>query len=221
MKKILILILLTVICYSSKLSAQDKPHFWDDVQTIKKYDKIYNPPTNPIVFIGSSSIRKWDNLERTFADYVVMNRGIGGAVVNDITYYINDILFPYNPRQIVIYVGENELPDPTATPDSIFNRTKRLLKVIRAKLPEVPIAYISIKPSPVREKFVNKAAEANKLIKNYLASEKNIVYIDIFGSMLTTEGKTRPELFVEDMLHMNLQGYEIWTKAVKPRLLKR
>src|ERR1700761_2131908 len=79
--------------------AQKQPNFWDDVQTIKKYDQLYAPPANPVLFVGSSSIRKWDDAERVFADYKVLNRGIGGAVINDITFYLNDIVFKYNPRQ--------------------------------------------------------------------------------------------------------------------------
>ncbi|GAA3944339.1 GDSL family lipase [Chitinophaga oryziterrae] len=219
MKKLLLLVFLIIA--GETLSAQNKPVYWEDVQTIKKYDQMYEPPYQPILFIGSSSIRKWNDLERTFADYVVLNRGIGGAVVNDITYYLNDIVFPYHPRQIVIYVGENDLPDEQSTADSVLNRTKRLIEGIRAKLPEISILYISIKPSPSREKYQPKAIEANRLIREYLKEDKNITFIDVFSLMLTPEGKLRPELFVGDMLHMNGQGYKIWRAAVEPYLLKR
>ncbi|MBN9296344.1 MAG: GDSL family lipase [Filimonas sp.] len=217
MKKISIL--LCCFAYITLANAQEKPRFWDDVQTIKKYDKMYAPPANPILFIGSSSIRKWDDLERTFAPYVVMNRGIGGAVTNDITYYLNDIVFPYNPRQIFIFVGENDLPDSATNGDSIFARTKVLLNSIREKLPEVPIGYISLKPSPVRDQFRPKAIRANALIKEWVATQKNVTFIDIFTPMMK-DGNSRPELFVKDMLHMNSLGYAIWRAAVEPLLLK-
>jgi len=218
---LIILSVLSVICLMAQLSAQEKPRFWDDVQVIKQYDKLYAPPAHPILFIGSSSIRKWEDMERTFADFVVMNRGIGGAVVNDIIYYTNDIVFPYQPRQIVIYVGENDIVDDATAADSIFVRTKQLLQIIRLKLPEVPIVYISIKPSPSREKYIGKAIAANTLICNYIQTEKNIRFIDIFHPMLNAEGKPMPELFQKDMLHMNLKGYAIWRKAIKPLLLRK
>jgi lysophospholipase L1-like esterase len=219
MKKVLILIFLIITVQT--LSAQNKPLYWDDVQTIKRYDEMYEPPYQPILFIGSSSIRKWNDLERTFADYVVLNRGIGGAVVNDITYYLNDLVFAYHPRQIVIYVGENDLPDENSTADSVLNRTKRLIEGIRAKLPETSILYISMKPSPSRQKYQPKAIEANGLIREYLKADENITFIDIFSLMLTPEGKLRPDLFVGDMLHMNGEGYKIWRAAIAPYLLKR
>lgn len=200
------------------LSAQIAPPFWDDVQTIKRYDNMYHAPDRPILFVGSSSIRMWNSLQIAFGNQNVINRGIGGAVFGDITYYLNDIVFPYNPRQIVIYV-ENDLPDETASAEIILERFIKLYSGIRAKLPEVPIAYISMKPSPSRDKFQQKAIESNKLIKEFLAKEKNTAYIDIFTPMMK-DGKSRPELFVKDMLHMNADGYAIWEKAVRPYLLK-
>nr|WP_199157904.1 GDSL-type esterase/lipase family protein [Pedobacter sp. ASV2] len=200
--------------------AQKKPAYWDDVQAIKHYDAMYKAPVNPVLFVGSSSIRKWDDLTQVFAKYNGLNRGIGGAVINDITFYLKDIVFPYQPRQIVLYVGENDLPDEKVTPDTVLNRTINLYKSIRAKLPNIPIVYISIKPSPSRDKFRAKAIASNRLIEKYLAGQQNVVFVDIFKPMLTKTGALRPELFLEDMLHMNAQGYAIWRKAIEPKLIK-
>jgi lysophospholipase L1-like esterase len=205
--------------FTVMVSAQTTPRYFDDVQTIKKYDQMYQAPAHPIVFVGSSSIRKWDGLQVAFGNYNIINRGIGGAVTNDIAFYLNDIVFPYEPRQIVIYVGENDLPDVRATADTILNRTKKLYKMIRAKLPTAPIAYISMKPSPSRDQYQEKAKAANTLIRNFLSKEENTDFIDIFSPMIK-DGKSRPELFVEDMLHMNAKGYAIWEAAVRPYLLK-
>jgi lysophospholipase L1-like esterase len=148
-----------------------------------------------------------------------MNRGVGGEIIDDCIFYLDDMVFAYKPRQIVLYVGENDLPNEKNTADSVFNKTVVLYKLIRAKLPETPIVYISFKPSPSRDKYQQKAATANKMIQQFLAKEKNTVFVDIYTPMLK-DGKSRPELFVGDMLHMNQQGYDIWDKAVKPYLLK-
>ncbi|HEY8957905.1 GDSL-type esterase/lipase family protein [Chitinophaga sp.] len=217
---------LTVVCFvllniTGSLFGQSPLRFSKDVNTIREFDKMYAAPEHPILFVGSSSIRKWDDLERNFSRYVVLNRGIGGAETNDITYFANDIIFPYHPRQIVIYVGENDLTNEAATADTLLQRFKILYTTIRSKLPEVPIVYISMKPSPSREKFFGKAKQANALIRDYISREKNIRYVDIFSLMLDKAGKPRRELFVQDMLHMNKDGYAIWEKAVQPLLLKR
>lgn len=219
MKKIFLTFLFSQLILLTAL-AQSKPNFWDDVQTIKKYDKMFQPPANPVLFVGSSSIRKWDDLPQVFAKYNALNRGIGGAVINDITYYLNDVVFPYNPRQIVLYVGENDLPDSKTTADSVLNRTIKLFNSIRAKLPNVPIVYISIKPSPSRDQFRDKAVASNALIKDFLSGQLNTKFVDVFKLMLTKDGKNRPEFFVGDMLHMNAAGYAIWKKAVEKHLIK-
>ena len=221
MKRSLLLACFVLLNCSGYLFAQSPQRFEKDIRTIRSFDKIYTPPAHPILFVGSSSIRKWDYLQQTFGSYVVLNRGFGGAVLNDVTYYANEIIFPYEPRQIVIYVGENDLPEKTATADSVLNRFKVLYATIRSKLPTVPLIFISMKPSPSRAAFFDKARESNALIKSFLANEKNTVYVDIFSKMLDKAGNPRKELFLGDMLHMNLQGYAIWEKAIKPYLLRR
>ncbi|WP_309640954.1 GDSL-type esterase/lipase family protein [Flavobacterium sp.] len=220
MKKITFLHILSILFCTSLLFSQDASRFQNDIQTIKQYDKIYAPPKEPILFIGSSSFRLWNDLERTFADYAVLNRGIGGAVIKDITYYIDDLITPYKPRQIFIYVGENDIANE-ATSETVLKDTKHLLTLIRERLPNAPIVYISIKPSPSREKYLTKVIEANKLIRDYIATQKNIHFIDVYSLMLTPEGKSKPELFREDNIHMNNLGYDIWIKEIKPYLLKR
>jgi lysophospholipase L1-like esterase len=206
---------LTIIC-----TTQEKNRYDADIATIKAYDKIYETPTGQIVFTGSSSIRKWNNLQAAFGVYNVINRGIGGAVIDDIAYHLNDLVFTYKPRQIVLYVGENNLPDETQTPEIILNKTVALYKAIRAKLPQVPIVYIGMKPSPSRDKYQQKCKAANDLIEKFIATEKNTVFVDVFTPMLVN-GKSRPELFVGDMLHMNKEGYTLWEKLVQPFLLKQ
>jgi lysophospholipase L1-like esterase len=218
MKKYLILLLFLGFAVNTSF-AQSKPPFFDDVQTIRNYDKMFKPPVHPILFVGSSSIRKWDDLQIVFGSYNILNRGIGGAVISDIKYYLKDFIFDYEPRQIVLYVGENDVVSPNENADTILNRTVNLYKSIRAKLPDVPIVYIAMKPSPSRDQFREKTIAANNLIRKFLATQKNVVFVDVFSLMLK-DGHSRPELFVNDMLHMNQQGYDIWDKAVKPYLLK-
>lgn len=196
-----------------------KPPFWDDVQVINKFDGMFTAPQHPIVFTGSSSIRKWDDVEYTFAEYKALNRGIGGAVTNDIIRYLNDIVFKYQPKQIVMYVGENDLINKKATVDSVYNRTMTLYEAIRAKMPEVPILYIGMKPSPSRENIMPMELEFNARIKAFFATQKNTVFVDVYPLMLDN-GKLRPELYVGDKLHMTKLGYAIWEKAVKPYLIR-
>ena len=206
-----------LLLWFGTVSSQETYRFAADVKTIKAFDAIYPPTDDPIVFVGSSSIRRWSGLQEVFGTFNVMNRGIGGAVTDEITHYLDELVIDYAPRQVVIYVGENDLPDQTA--EAIFEKTEVLFQAVRQRLPEVPVAYIAIKPSPVREQFVDKAREANRLIEALVEQDGNAVFVDVFSPMLTVDGKCRPELFVSDMLHMNADGYAIWREVIAPYLL--
>jgi lysophospholipase L1-like esterase len=215
MNKLLIVIfanLSFVIAYG-----QGDAPYAEDVRVIKHYDNMYPQPKNPILFVGSSSIRLWIDFNEKFAKYGAINRGIGGAVLKDIAYYADDLIFRYAPRKIVLYVGENDLPSETTTADSVLNRTVKLYNTIRAKLPAVPIIYIAMKPSPSRDQFQAKAMAANNLVKNFLGGQKNVTFLDIYTPMLK-DGKSRPELFLDDRLHMNEKGYAIWEKKLNRHL---
>jgi lysophospholipase L1-like esterase len=217
MKRVLSILGLIVIFSNACLAQSDVP-YQDDIEVIRKYDNIYPRPKNPILFVGSSSIRLWIDFNKKFGKYGALNRGIGGAVINDITYWANDLIFKYEPRKIVLYVGENDLPQASTNADSVLNRTMKLYKLIRSRLPSVPIIYICPKPSPSRDQFQAKAKAANELVKKFLGTESNVTFLDIYTPMLHN-GNSRPELFLEDMLHMNEKGYAIWEKKMR-KLLK-
>ena len=209
----------TFFLISLNLSAQDTPPFWDDIQTIKAYDKIYAAPENPILFIGSSSIRLWVGFNKTFRDYTVLNRGVGGEVTSDTDRYLEDLVFPYHPKQVVIYVGENDV-FKAKDGEEIFESFKKLYAHLRTGLPSVPVLYLALKGSPSRKEHLPKVIAANSLIQQFIQKEKNIIFLDIFHPMLDSQGNMQPNLFKEDMLHMNASGYKIWNKILLPHLLK-
>jgi len=198
----------------------DQP-FWSDIQAFKRQDSISFPPKNEILFIGSSSFTKWTDVQDYFPGYTIINRGFGGSTLLDQLRYEKDIIFPYHPKQIVIYCGENDLASSdSVTAENVFERFLSLYNDLTIKLPGVSIAFISLKPSPSRRHLFLKMRKANKLIKDYLSTEKNSVFIDIHQPMLGTNGEPMPEIFLEDSLHMNAKGYAIWQKEIQRYLLK-
>lgn len=219
MKKFLIFI--TLFFTLHQLQAQTSPAFWQEIVSFKKKDSAQMPPTNAILFVGSSSFARWQDVGHYFPGYTIINRGFGGSSLPDVIRYTYDIVLPYQPKQVVIYCGENDL----ASSDSIsaievLNRFKTFFGMIRTNLPSANIAFVSIKPSPSRATIQNKVKAANTFIKKYIASQKNAVFIDIYDAMLDTKGQMREELYVGDRLHMNPTGYLIWQKAIAPYLLK-
>jgi len=219
MKKIF-LALCVLIC-SSLFAQNTKPAFWNDIQQFRKQDSVQPPPSNAILFVGSSSFTRWTDVQNYFPGYTIINRGFGGSTLVDVLHYEEDVIFKYNPKQILIYCGENDFASSdTITPTTVFNRFKTLFSEIRTVYPKVPIAYISMKPSPSRWNLRDKFMTGNHLIENYLKKQKNAQFISVWKPMLGSDGKPKKELFVEDNLHMNAQGYAIWQKIIQPTLVK-
>jgi len=197
----------------------DQP-FWNDIQNFKKQDSVSFPPKNAILLIGSSSFTKWTDVQDYFPGYTIINRGFGGSTLLDEIRYVNDIVFPYQPKQIIIYCGENDLASSdTVTASMVLDRFKQLFQMMRDKS-EAPIAYISMKPSPSRRHLFPKMREGNQLIKDFLATQKNTAFIDVHQKMLDLTGEPISEIFLDDSLHMNAKGYAIWQKEIQPYLLK-
>jgi lysophospholipase L1-like esterase len=203
------------------VKAQNTP-FYSEIQQFKKQDSIHFPPKHAILFLGSSSFRKWQDVQKYFPGYTIINRGFGGSTIPDAIYYADEIVFPYDPKQVVIYEGDNDLASSDKiTADSVLNRFEKLFSLIRKHLPNTSIAFVSIKPSPSREMLMPEMQEANSMIKKFLSRQKNAAFIDVYHAMLNKDGTPDKSLFIEDELHMNDKGYHVWQKIIKPYLLKK
>jgi lysophospholipase L1-like esterase len=179
------------------------------------------PPANQILFIGSSSFAMWKDVQNYFPSHPIINRGFGGSSLPDLIRYANHIIFPYQPKQILIYCGENDLAaSDTITPSIVLDRFKQLFFLIRSGLPTVPVVYISIKPSPSRQYLMTKMLATNRRIKKYLKKKKRTSFVDVYHKMLDTDDMPLENIFLEDHLHMNATGYAIWQKTIEPYLLK-
>lgn len=176
------------------------------------------PPKQATLFVGSSSFRMWENMQEMFPDQQIINRGFGGSNLLDLQRYLEDIVLPYYPKQIVIYAGENDIASDTVSAQDVLQRFDQVFTSIRQKLPEVPITFVSIKPSPSRRKYMPEMQEANALIRRYLLQKQHTSYVDVYPLMLTQQGRPRPDIFIADSLHMNQSGYRIWQKAIEPHL---
>ena len=216
-KAILFFLIWTTVSF-----AQDqKPAFWDDIQAFKKQDSLSFPPKNAILFVGSSSFTMWKDVQTYFPGYIIINRGFGGSSLPDVIRYTKDVIFPYYPKQIVIYCGENDLAaSDTVTAKLVFNRFMQLFTIVRNQFPKAKVTYISMKPSPSRQLLLSKMISGNEMIKKYLSSKKGTSYVDVYREMIDDEGKPRTDLFLDDNLHMNKTGYAIWQKSIEPHLLK-
>lgn len=214
-----------------ELYVEDKLHFseagydvvtsairWQkDILAFAKKDAEKAPPENPIVFTGSSSIVKWKTLAEDFPGLPVMNRGFGGSEVFDSFNYAHLTVIKYKPRQVVMYAGGNDI-NAGKTPQRVFADFKAFVAKVWAALPECRICYISNAPNPKRWSMIDQMIEASGLIEEYTKTDKRLQFINVYPHMLGADGKPKPDIFVEDQLHMNANGYVIWKAVVGPYL---
>lgn len=194
--------------------------FINEIKAFRRTDSIATPPKNAILLIGSSSFTNWKDVADYFPNHTIINRGFGGSSLPHMILYADDVIFKYNPKQIIIYCGENDLTGgPSITADTILERVKKLHQLIRSRYKKVPIAYISMKPSPSREKYLETMQMANALIKTFMEHQKKSSYIDVYHSMLDANGNILTHIFLSDKLHMNAEGYKIWQGIIEPYLL--
>lgn len=217
MKKTFALLFTFLMLFTFK--AQDKPAFWNDIEYFKQINKDNPPPKDAILLIGSSSFTMWKDVSDYFPGKKIINRGFGGSNLNDLNFYSDELLKPYSPKQIIIYCGENDFAgNEKLTARQVFNRYKNFYAEIRKYYPTIQVDYISIKLSPSREKLWPKFIATNSMIKRFMDKKKTADYIDITKAMNDENGLTRKDLFLEDMLHMKPNGYEIWATEMKPFL---
>ncbi|MBX9891447.1 MAG: G-D-S-L family lipolytic protein [Chitinophagaceae bacterium] len=195
--------------------------FANEIAAFRKQDSLAMPPKKAILLVGSSSFRLWDNWQDYFPGRKMINRGFGGSSLPDVIRYADDVIFKYRPKQIIIYCGENDFAaSDTVSVPTVVERFKTLFGMIRAKYKRVPVAFVSMKPSPSRQKFLTKYLAANAAIKDFLAAQKRTAYIDVYTPMLQPDGNVMTDIFKADNLHMNAKGYAIWKQVMEPYLLQ-
>lgn len=215
--KLKLILLLAAFATSAKVFAQRGFPFDNEIRDFKHQDSLNFPKPDGILFIGSSSIRLWSDLEQRFPDKPIIKRGVGGSELSQLVkYYTPYILFPYHPRKIFIYDGENDIAGGR-TADSVFHDFRTLWTMIHTNLPGARIYFMSIKPSPSRIQYLAAMIKANQLIAAYLKDKPNSLYIDV-DEVLYKEHTAAPDssLYRGDYLHLNSLGYDRWQKVLEP-----
>lgn len=223
----------------NQINAQQKPttfklgfseKFYDDldfvnrfpseIEAIKQKQKDKAKIANlDVLFVGSSSIRGWRSVYEDMSPLKVLNNGFGGATIRDILYHYDIVVKPFKAKKIVLYV-ENDISINTKVElHELFDLFRVFANKVENDFPDSKLYLVSFKPSPARKNLEYKQVVINELLKGYARKKANIEYIDIASPMKASYG-TDTTLFLNDKLHMNRKGYEIWIKVIKPELLK-
>ncbi|RRQ47536.1 G-D-S-L family lipolytic protein [Maribacter algicola] len=205
-----LIFLITNFC----LSAQEKPAFEEEVMVLtQKNDSLWDPNKETIVFTGSSSIRKWDNLQASFPEHQVINAGFGGSQAHDLLYYLDTLVIRYNPSKVFIYEGDNDI-SAKKRPREIIGTTRTIIDKLKGQNPEMQIVLISAKPSISRWNLRGKYKRLNRKFERLSKRDEALLYVDVWNPMLNGK-EVKKDIFVSDGLHMNQKGYDIWFHAMQ------
>ena len=186
-----------------------------EIRAFESADRASMPAPGGIVFVGSSSIRLWKSLAADFPGLPVLNRGFGGSTFPEANHYVARTVLRYRPRTVVLYEGDNDIA-LGRSPQQVLADYRQFVRLVRDSLPNARIVFIAIKPSPSRWKLVDLQREANRLVRDLVATDTLLSYVDVFEPMLGANRRPQPALFVADSLHMTPAGYAIWRTQVAP-----
>ena len=205
---------------ASDIPDPDPARFAAEIRAFEAWDRQNSVPRDAVLFVGSSSIRMWhDSLEYDMAPLPVIARGFGGSTMIDALNYADRVVIPRRPRAIVLYEGDNDVGHYGVSPERVTELFETFVQKVHASLPETKIYFVAIKPSPSRWEHWPAMQKTNEMIRAVCEGDPLLHYVDIASPMLGEDGTPRTEIFLEDMLHLNREGYLIWKQVVRSALM--
>ncbi len=205
--------------YAFAAPAHDFSKWEKEISAFERMDQTNPPPKRALLFIGSSTIRFWSTLPTDFPKQKIINRGFGGSQIEDATHFADRIVFPYEPRMVFLRAGGNDLWAGKSV-EQVFDDFKNFVEAVQAKLPKAEVVFISLSPSIARRKQADKEKQLNEMVQDYVGHHRGLKYIDTYSLLLGADGQPRPELFREDKLHFNAEGYKLLVERVRPFVSK-
>jgi len=191
--------------------------FEKNVLAYEAADRAAPPPQGAILLAGDSQFYRWKTLHDDLPGYTIVNRGIDSFQLHDLNHYVDRLVLPHRPRMIILHVGGNDVHNGKS-PEHLLADFQTFVTKVRAALPGVPIAFSSLTPGPGRWEEADRRRAANQLLKQYIATQPGLLFIDLWDAMLTAGGQPREDLWVEDRVHPNHAGYLLRVQIMRPLL---
>ncbi len=183
------------------------------VEQMLQKDAQNPPPKEGVLFAGSATIAGWD-LKHYFPEYRTINRGLGGSMISETTYYTDQLIVPFKPSTIVYYSGDNDTAYGVPT-DMIAANFREFVAKIHAALPDTQMVVLSIRPSIARLAVWDAVVAANRQLKAIAAKDAKLQFVDLTPMLITADGQPRGELLREDHHHLNQAGFDLVSPVVK------
>lgn len=193
-----------------------------EISELEKLDREQPDPPNSILFVGSSSIRLWKSMAEDMSPWPTIRRGYGGAKFTDLVVFAERLVAKHDYRALVVFVA-NDITggEGDRTPEEVLALYQLFVKLVRQSHPDKPIFFIAITPNSKRWSEWSRIERANLLIQQYTATDSKLHFIETAKHYLGDDGKPRDDLFTEDKLHQNSDGYKQWATIIKKALAEK
>lgn len=192
----------------------------DQIETLQARAASDSISDIDVMFFGSSSIRLWKGLEEMMSPLRVVNRGYGGATVRDIHYNYPAIMAHYKPKAFVVFCDNDIAGNANdLTTGEVLDHYRLLFQRLDQDYPGTPVFFLSWKYSELRAGLRDKQRIVNHLIEEYASISDQVTFVDVNSLLLDKDGDVNPALFEKDNLHINRDGYLLWTSVLKPQLM--
>lgn len=193
---------------------------WEkEIQKYEALDQKSTDPADGILLIGSSSIRRWDSAPEDLAPFRVIPRGYGGAKYSDLAVFAERLITPHDFRAVVVFVGNDISGKETdATPEAVERLVRHVVGIAREHRPDASVLLVEVTPTRSRYDAWPKIRQLNAMLREVCFTEPNVHFVATAETFLTHDNQPRENLFVDDQLHLNKEGYDIWGKIIRDRL---
>ncbi len=189
------------------------PERWKSrVEQTLKQDAEHPPKQGAVMFVGSATIAGWD-LKHYFPELETINRGIGGSMISETTYYADQLIVPYKPSTIVFYSGDNDTAYGVPT-ETIAQDFRNFVGKMHSALPDTQMVVLSIRPSIARLAVWDAVVAANDQLRAICAKDPKLRFIDLTPMLLDAAGQPRKDLLREDQHHLNTAGFDLVSPVV-------
>jgi len=170
----------------------------------------------PVWFVGSSSIERWSSMARDVPGWQLHNRGIGGALMSQISSRLRATDNGAAPAAIVFYAGENDI-NAGASGEEAASMMLRLVGDAKARWPRTRVFVVGLKPSPERWSQRPEQLRYNRLVASAARGRGEPTFIAAGAPLLAGNLPDRA-LFVGDGVHLNDRGYSLWSGDIRRAL---
>ncbi len=177
-----------------------------------------------LLMIGDSITQGWEGHgKEVWAEYYgarnAVNLGISGDRTEHVLWRLqNGNIENISPKLAVLMIGTNNSGDNTS--EEIALGIEAIVELLRKELPETKLLVLAIFPRGANAGDTRRQVNdgANERIAR-LADGKMIHYLNIEDEFLEEDG-TLPKGVMGDLLHPGKKGYEIWARAMEPRIVE-